>query len=169
MTPPLSAFPRNRRPVRDTRPRRIVLGVLAVVFLVVVVFPWLTSFATDWLWYNEIHFESVFLESLFVRGLLFVVTGLFAFAFVYGNVRWVRRGAAAFPTLFLDRGSGVRVDVSHLIPRLILVAAVFVASVAALIVSTQWLPVLMALHGVPVGEADPLFGRDIGFYLFRLP
>jgi uncharacterized membrane protein (UPF0182 family) len=35
--------------------------------------------------------------------------------------------------------------------------------------STQWMPALMFLHGVPVGEADPLFGRDIGFYLFKLP
>ena len=169
MTFPPVVSRRRAGPVPSARLRRVVLGVFAAVFLVVVVFPWLTSFATDWLWYNEIHFESVFLESLFVRGLLFVVTGLVAFAFVYGNVRWARRGAADFPTLFLDRGSGVRVDVSHLIPRLLLVGAVFVASVAALIVSTQWMPVLMALHGVPVGEADQLFGRDIGFYLFRLP
>jgi uncharacterized membrane protein (UPF0182 family) len=31
------------------------------------------------------------------------------------------------------------------------------------------MPALMFLHGVPVGETEPLFGRDIGFYLFQLP
>jgi uncharacterized membrane protein (UPF0182 family) len=44
-----------------------------------------------------------------------------------------------------------------------------IAFVIALAASAQWMSVLMALHGVPVGQADPLFGRDIGFYLFHLP
>jgi uncharacterized membrane protein (UPF0182 family) len=154
--------------VRSAQPRRIILAVLAAVFLVVVVFPWLASFATDWLWFNEIHFESVFLTSLVARSLLFVVTGFLAFAFVYGNLRWARRGAG-LPTLFMDRGTGIRLDVSRFIPKLLLAGAALVAIVAALILSAQWMPALMFLHGVPVGETEPLFGRDIGFYLFQLP
>jgi uncharacterized membrane protein (UPF0182 family) len=133
------------------------------------VIPWLASFATDWLWYNEIHFQSVFLKSLVARALLFVITGVVAFAFLYGNVRWTRSGSAGLPALRLNRGDGVTIDVSYLVPRLMFIGALLVAFVIALIASTQWLPVLMAMHAVPVGQADPLFGRDIGFYLFRLP
>jgi uncharacterized membrane protein (UPF0182 family) len=51
----------------------------------------------------------------------------------------------------------------------LLAGAALVAIVAALILSAQWMPALMFLHGVPVGETEPLFGRDIGFYLFQLP
>lgn len=162
-------FRRSIRPARSVRPSRILLGVAAAVFLGVVVFPWLASFATDWLWFNEIHFESVFLTSLVARTLLFVVTGVAAFAFLYANLRWARRGVANFPALFMDRGGGVRIDVSGVIPKLLLVGTALVSFVAAVVVSAQWMPALMFLHGAPVGQTDPLFGRDIGFYLFRLP
>jgi uncharacterized membrane protein (UPF0182 family) len=154
--------------VRNTRPRRILLGILAVAFLVAVVFPWLASFATDWLWFKEIHFESVFLTSLVARVVLFVVTALVAFVFLYGNLRWASRGVD-LPTLIMHTESGVRLDISRFVPKLVLAIAIVVAFFAAIIVSAQWMPALMFLHGVPVGETDPLFGRDIGFYIFKLP
>ena len=169
MTFPTSSFRPNRGPALTAGARRIVLSVIAIGFLAIVVIPWLAGFATDWLWYNEIHFQSVFLKSLVSRGLLFVIAGLVAFAFLYGNVRWARRGATGVPALYLNRGDGVPVDVSHLVPRLLLIGALVVSFVIALIASAQWMSVLMAMHAVPVGQADPLFGRDIGFYLFRLP
>src|SRR5689334_8908428 len=156
------------RPARSRQPGRILLAILAVLFLLAVVFPWLASFATDWLWFNEIHFESVFVTSLVARVVLFVVTALVAFAFVYANWRSASRGVD-LPTLIMNRESGLRLDVSRFVPKLLLAGAAFVAAVAALVMSTQWMSALMFLHGVSVGEADPLFGRDIGFYLFRLP
>ena len=154
--------------MRGVRARRILLAILAALFLVVVVFPWLASFATDWLWFTEIHFESVFLTSLVARSLLFVLTGLVAFAFVYGNLRSARQGID-LPTLIMDTGNGPRLDVSRFIPTLVLVVSAVVAFVAALALSAQWMTALMFLHGVPVREAEPVFGRDIGFYLFKLP
>ena len=169
MTSKPVTFPHRPRSSRGIPPRSILLGVLAVVFLGVIVVPGLASFATDWLWYKEIHFESVFLTSLVARSLLFVVTALVAFGFVYGNIRWARRGATDIVTLFMTGGSGVRLDVSRIVPRLLLVGTFIVAGLSALVVSAQWMSALMFLHGVPVGAADPLFGRDIGFYLFRLP
>jgi len=34
---------------------------------------------------------------------------------------------------------------------------------------SHWLEYQMALHGGSIGQQDPLFGLDLGFYLFRLP
>src|SRR6266581_215723 len=115
--PPASARLSSNPPL-SPRLRRILLGAIAAGFLAIVVIPWLAGFATDWLWYSEIHFESVFLRSLVARALLFVVTGIVAFAFLYGNILWTRRGSAGLPALHLNRGDGVTVDVSHLVPRL---------------------------------------------------
>ncbi len=33
----------------------------------------------------------------------------------------------------------------------------------------EWTMVLRYFHGTPFGEADPIFGQDIGFYVFGLP
>jgi uncharacterized protein len=169
MTSRPSTLPRGSRRIGGAPTRPLVLGLLAIVFILVIVVPWLASFATDWLWYNEIHFESVFLTSLIARVSLFVVTGLLAFGFIYGNVRWARRGATDVVTLFMTGGQGMRLDGSRVIPRALLVGTVVVAVIAALVASAQWMPALMFLHGVSVGATDPVFGRDIGFYLFRLP
>src|ERR1051326_4692561 len=109
MTSSSRAFRRSVPPVRRRRPGRILLVVLATVFLVVVVFPWLASFATDWLWFNEIPFESVFVASLGARTLLFAIAGAVAFAFIYANLRSARQGID-LPTLIMDTESTPRLD-----------------------------------------------------------
>ena len=148
--------------------RRVILGLAAAAFLAVFVVPWLASVATDWLWFHEVHFESVFTTSLMARATLFVVAAVVAFAFLYTNFWWAQRRFVGVPTLFLNR-NGVAVDLTPLVSKLLIVVALFVAFVTGVFASAQWMSVLMALHGVAVGDADPVFGRDIGFYLFRLP
>jgi len=146
-----------------------VLGAIAIVILALVVVPWLGTFFTDWLWYKEIQYEPVFFTSLVARALLFAIAGVLAFSFLYGSVAWARRGPSRLPALFVDGGGGARVDISGLVPKFLLGGSIVIALITATVASAQWMMALMALHGVPVGEADPLFQRDIGFYLFRLP
>jgi hypothetical protein len=142
---------------------------LAIAFLSFIVLPWFGGFATDWLWFREVHFEPVFLTELQWRTALFLVGAAVAFGFVYGNVRLATAELSGFPALFVDRGGGVRVDISRFVPRLFLAGSIFVSFVSGLSASALWMTMLMALHGAPVGAVDSLFGRDIGFYLFTLP
>lgn len=162
---PLRGSSRARRPSF----RKIVFGTLAALFLIFVVFPWLGAFATDWLWFQEVHFEPVFMTSLLWRTGLFVAGAATAFGFIYGNVRMATADLAGFPALFVDRGGGVRIDISRFVPRLFFAGALFVAIITGLSASAFWMTALMAVHGAAVGAVDSLFGRDIGFYLFSLP
>ena len=149
--------------------RRIVLGIIAAIFFALILVPWLASFATDWLWFKEIGFQSVFATSLIWRIGLFVIGGGFAFGYIYGNVRFARGTGTGFPVLYVNRGDGVSVDVSRMLTRLFLPAALVLAFLTAVSASASWLLVLKGFNGVPIGTRDPLFGRDISFYLFRLP
>ena len=146
-----------------------MLGIVAGLFVALVVVPWLASFATDWLWFNEIGFQSVFVTSLIWRIGLFLIGGVFAFGYFYGNVRLARGTGTGFPVLYVNRGDGVSVDVSRMLTRLFLPAAVVLAFLTAVSAAASWLDVLKGFNGVPIGTRDPLFGRDISFYLFRLP
>jgi hypothetical protein len=56
VTLPPAGFHRSSNASIRPRVRRIVLGVLAVAFVALVGVPWVASFATDSLRYNEIHF-----------------------------------------------------------------------------------------------------------------
>ena len=40
---------------------------------------------------------------------------------------------------------------------------------AGWLVSRNWMTLLLWRHGQPFGEADPVFGHDVGFYVFTLP
>jgi uncharacterized membrane protein (UPF0182 family) len=146
-----------------------VLWIVVGLFVALVVVPWLASFATDWLWFREIGFQSVFATSLIWRIGLFLIGGLFAFGYIYGNVRLARGTGTGFPVLYVNRGDGVSVDVSRMLTRLFLPGALVLAFLTAVSASASWLVVLKGFNGVPIGTRDPLFGRDISFYLFRLP
>ena len=152
-----------------TSVRKAVLVAVAVAFVTFFVIPWLGGFAADLLWFREVHFEPVFFTSLIWRTALFVGGAAIALAFVYGNVRMATADSSGFPALFVDRGGGVRVDISRFVPRLFLAGSLFVAFITGVSASVLWMSILMAVHGKPVGATDSLFGRDIGFYLFTLP
>jgi len=149
--------------------RRIALGIIALVFVALIVVPWLASFFTDWLWFKEVGFRTVFATSLMWRIGLFFIGGAFAFAFFYGNVRVARGAGSGFPVLFINRGDGVNVDVSRLFTRLFFPAAIVLSFLTAISLSAWWLTLLKGINGVALGARDPLFNRDISFYLFRLP
>ena len=58
----------------------------------------------------------------------------------------------------------------HVTGRLLVAgAAVLLGLLTASIELSNWEVVLRFLHQVPYGESDPVFGKDIGFYLFSLP
>ncbi|MDQ6690455.1 MAG: UPF0182 family protein [Gemmatimonadota bacterium] len=169
MTSPFERPAPARLPPLPRSLRRIVLWIVAGLFIALIIVPWLASFATDWLWFNEIGFQSVFVTSLVWRIGLFLIGAVFAFAFFYGNVRLARGAGTGFPVLYVNRGDGVSVDVSRMLTRLFFPAAIVLAFLTAVSAAASWLDVLKGFNGAPIGTRDPLFGRDISFYLFKLP
>ncbi|MEP6857625.1 MAG: UPF0182 family protein, partial [Gemmatimonadales bacterium] len=149
--------------------RRLVLWILGALAIALIVIPWLATFATDWLWFGEIGFRSVFTTSLVWRIGLFLLGGAFTFAYFYGNVRIARGAGTGFPVLYVNRGDGVTVDVSRTFTRIFFPLALVLSFFTAISFSVSWMTVLKAMNGVAVGTTDTLFGRDLSFYLFRLP
>ncbi len=167
-SPSVLRYPSHPRPRGGSWLRWLLLGLAAALLFDLIVAPWLASTATDWLWFREVGFQSVFETSLVAHTTLFVAVALLTFGFVFANLTWARRGVTGVPTPFLNH-NGVQLDLGRFVPRAFLLFALLVAFVAGVVASAQWMTVLTALHGSSVGSVDPLFGRDIGFYLFRLP
>ena len=163
--PPVALRFRTRPPSR--RLRWALLGLVAAILFDILIAPWLASVATDWLWFREVHFESVFLTSFVAHAVLFAVGFLAAFAFLYANLSWARRGWSGIGT-FVQPGA-LQAQLAAVLPKLLTGVALIVAFIIGLVASGQWMTILTAIHGATVGEADPVFGRDIGFYLFQLP
>lgn len=149
--------------------RRTLIGGVGAIFIALFFVPWLANFATDWLWYRQVGFTTVFTTSLEWRVALFLIGGVVAYAILGGNVRLATGHAGKSPALYIHRPNQPPLDVSQILPRLLRLGALFVSFLVAVSMSALWTTFVRAFHGATVGSVDSLFGRDIGFYMFTLP
>ncbi|MBI4482461.1 MAG: UPF0182 family protein [Acidobacteria bacterium] len=146
---------------------------LAVVFFVaLVLLPNLVWFASDWWWFQEVGYESVFLRILTVQAGLFFLVLTFSFVAFYLNLRVALRVAGSWEFV-VPQGAGEGVPPVRIVGRQVLRLGGIASAILALLLATnfmtQWPTWLQYLHATPFRENDPIFGRDVGFYIFQLP
>ena len=168
--------PRRTRAGGPPRSPRLTLAIGILFFLLVVVLPSLTGRLADWLWFREIGFERVFLTKLLAQWLIALLSGAIAFAVLYGNARYALRGLAVGDARVrepITDISGIATMVGAQAARVMRALALpwtaLIAFVVALAMAAQWNTALQAIHRTPFGQTDPIWGRDIGWYVFVLP
>jgi uncharacterized membrane protein (UPF0182 family) len=143
---------------------------LAAGLLLVFAGPSLLRFYTDWLWFGEVGYQSVFATMLRSQGTLFTITFVVAFAWLAFNARTAVGSIRDLRPVFITR-EGIEVALPN--RRQLQTVATGVALVVAILVGLyaagQWEVWMAWRFAVPFGQADPLLGRDVGFYVFTLP
>jgi uncharacterized protein len=139
----------------------LILGVLAIVGLLA---RGAAQVQVEWLWFRELGQESVFWTILANRWLTACLAGLGTTTFLLANLWLVERiapdRARDSPSLRLRR---------ILLPAYLLVAIGAGVLVASNILAADWKQVLLWLHRTEFGVDDPVFHRDVGFFVFSLP
>src|SRR5262245_6805983 len=161
-----------RPPAVRLRPaprRRRLLTVIIAVILLVLFLPSLITLGAEWPWFQALGYGRVFATQLLAKALLGVAVGGVAFAFLYGNLRFAQRGAVPEPMVLRFSREAQGLDVTRLLRRLALPTALGVALLFGLGAAGGWLDVLQFLHRTPFGVSDPVFGRDVGYYVFTVP
>src|SRR3989454_2243193 len=120
---------------------------------------------TDWLWFREVQFTSVFVTVLQTQPLLGVVTGAAFFLILYGNVTLARRLATREALVVADDLPGLPSPeiLKPYLGRLTLPVSVTLALFAGWLGTNRWELILKALNPTPFGIRDPLFDRDVAF------
>jgi uncharacterized membrane protein (UPF0182 family) len=126
---------------------------------------------TDWLWFEEVGYVAVFLKILSLRGSLFSAVAVGVLVFLYANLTFAARTARPDVLWELEDQLGLpgRVVIEPLIRRFLPVILLLIAFASGLRASARWQTVLSYLNAVPFGTPDPLFGRDLAFFVFVLP
>src|SRR5881409_2330398 len=143
----------------------LLVGLSVLFFLISP----LIQLLAEWPWFSALGYERVFATRLIASLLLGIVAGGAAFALLYANLRFAQRGIVPNPVVMQMNAQTPAVDVTRLVRRLALPAALVLALFIALAVSSGWMPVLQFLNQTPFGVTDPVFGRDLGYYVFTLP
>jgi uncharacterized membrane protein (UPF0182 family) len=131
----------------------------------------IVGFYTDWLWFHEVQYTSVFVTVLQTQVLLGVVTGAAFFLILYGNLILARRLASRDVLVAVEDTAGLPSPevLEPYLRRLTFPLSVMIAVFVGWLGTDRWELVLKALHPTPFGVQDPLFDQDVAFYVFRLP
>jgi len=149
--------------------RRIVLLVVATLAVALLLFPASSRYLTDWWWFQEIGYQTVFSRELTARTLLFLLGGGLTTLVLYLNLRIAQRGLVVHP-MVLQLGQGIpNFNLPAVLQRLTLPVTLAFGLLAGLGVASAWSILLRMLYATPFGIRDPVFARDIGFYVFTLP
>jgi uncharacterized membrane protein (UPF0182 family) len=126
---------------------------------------------TDWLWFNEVGFTSVFTTRLQLAGWLFIGLGVVVFVFLFINLSVAARTAPPDVLWELEDQLGLpgRAILEPLVRRLLVPVIAVISFFAGARATGSWTTVLEYINRTAFNQTDPLFGRDLGFYFFVLP
>src|ERR1700730_1222670 len=162
-------------------PRRAIAVAVIVIVACFIVLGLTSDFLVDWAWFSAIGYLEVFWTILGSKAVLFfaVFAGSALLLWVNGALasRFARPLRQVYSVDFDQEGGGGQTlpelleRVGRRLPWRLLIPGV--AGVLAILVAaaegSNWEVFLRFFYQVPYGENDPLYGKDIGFYLFSLP
>jgi uncharacterized membrane protein (UPF0182 family) len=150
------------------RPVRLIF--LALMGLAFVAGPSAVRFYTDWLWFGEIGYPQVFLTVIRAQSILFTIAFAVAAVWLAANLRLAVGSIGELRAVFTTR-EGIQVPLPgrRQLRAIASALAVIIAIMVALFAASQWETWLTWRFAVPFGNADPILGRDAGFYVFSLP
>ncbi|MGH9404666.1 MAG: UPF0182 family protein [Terriglobia bacterium] len=157
--------------MRQERLARWLAALILILLIVVPLFSDGVSLLVDWIWFGHEGYRQIYITTLRTQVGLSGYCGIGFIVLVGINLwiaRWVARRSGyhvlsqvvEFPAL--DRFNKV---FRGIVWFSVLVVGYFVGDWAA----TRWFDYLLATHPVHMAHADPLFGINLSFYMFRLP
>ncbi len=154
--------------------KSVFVASLILLIAVLVVFSTAVGYYGDWLWFRSLGYSRVFTTILWARILLFVVFFLAFGSFAWANIAIARRRGSPTRSLkLLPADRPVRISdvvfsdkyARYSWAGIILFFSFMLGSQA----SGAWETFLKFLHASKFGIPDPIFSKDAGFYVFRLP
>ncbi|MGL4649677.1 MAG: UPF0182 family protein, partial [Caldilineaceae bacterium] len=161
-------LPPDDRPI-VAEPRRRSWGWLIWVAVLGVVFlgSRIISFLATWTWFSSVGYEQVFWTRLWTMAALFVGGAIVFLAIYLINLIIARAhtpfGLSESPLVQIAQSVGFRV-----VPSLVWIG-VALSLLMGLVAMGQWEQVLRYINQVPFASTEPLFDRNVGFFVFTLP
>ncbi len=147
----------------------------AVAVLLIFILGIVTGYLEKWLWMRQLNYAGIFWTLLSVQWAMFCSAFVFAFLYLWINLHQVVRNSVAFRrgTALWSGPEGAAPAVIDISSRLLKLAVVLVSAGVALFFAigfyANWDTYLRFRYGGSFGASDPLYGVDVGFYIFHLP
>src|SRR4051794_30125572 len=153
---------------------RIRGWMIAIVVVLVVLFlsaRGLAGFYTDYLWFDSVGFGQTWRALLWARFAPTAVFTVLFFVLMFFSLTVADRLAPRTRTMGPEDELLARYQqsVGPYSGRIRIAVSAFFALVTGGSVSSQWQQWILFTNAQSFGPKDPQFGKDVGFYVFRLP
>ena len=135
----------------------IILLILAVIMLLFLA----SDFFTDWMWFGEVGYTSVFLKGIFTQLLMGIPIFVVVFFVTDVYLRMIKT------RYFANVRSDVEPDKKKLSLMTNAMAAAFAMLVSYITATSMWYDGLMFSNATDFNIKDPVFHHDVSFYIFR--
>ncbi len=175
---------KDERVPKSSRPKLLLFveRLLPAAILLFIAVGGITGYLEKWLWMGQLHYTGIFWTLFSVQWTMFAAAFIFVFLFMSINLGEALQHSGAIGGRIQRElvqedavSSTDLVDLAAIgiTPKLLRSAVVIfslgLAWLAADAFFSQWDTYLRFQYGASFGVADPLFGIDVGFYVFQLP
>ena len=139
-----------------------IKALLIGILLLAAVFISLIGYITDFLWFKELGYTTVFFTKVFTQMKIGIPVFLVITLITYVYLKLLKRG-------YFKKVESQDVPNEKLLNKMTWgLAAVFSAAFSLIIVSQLWFEILKFINSTSFGIKDPMFNLDISFYVFKL-
>jgi len=150
--------------------------IIGIIFLVVIIVGAIASIYIDLIWFKSVQYAAVFWKILLTKGvvMLFFAAAFFILSFI--NLSFARRFAPEFQ-VEISQDEFERPEIQlykslqniQINKKFVLWFSLIIALFMGFSESSSWEKILTYLNRSSFGITDPIFNKDIGFYMFSLP
>ncbi|MEA4987670.1 MAG: UPF0182 family protein [Anaerovorax sp.] len=144
---------------------RLGVGIVVIVLMTLIAgFGTLIRFGIDYLWFKEMGYTSVFFTQLFTQLKIGVPTFVILTILTFLYLKSLKK--AYYKKVKID---GYTAAEEKALNRIVLgLSAIFGLLVTLSTVTKLWFQILQYQNSTSFGLADPIFNRDISFYVFKM-
>ncbi|MCL5022562.1 MAG: UPF0182 family protein [Nitrospirae bacterium] len=143
---------------------------LLILFFALFFLPEVLSLYIDWLWFRDVGMEQIFTTRVRAQAMSALGGAVGGFLFAYANLWFALRATKGREVVISVHGQALpQLDFLRHIERIKIIVPVLTGIFSAALLNGSWMTFLSYLHRATAGYADPIFGKDVSFYLFALP
>ena len=143
------------------------VAAAAIVVVLLIVLSLVRGIYADWLWFGELGYRGVFVKVMLTKAILFAV-GFITVALLVGASLLTAYKASFGPVSVSIPDSAVSLTRKAVLVVAVL-AVIVVGVIFGSIFSSKWELFLRFTNAASFGLKDPMYEKDISFFVFALP
>jgi len=150
--------------------------IIGVILLIVIIVGAIASVYIDLIWFKSVQYVAVFWKILLTKGVVMLFFAVLFFVLSFINLSFARRFAPEFQVeISQDEFEKPEIQLYKSLQNIqinkkfVLWFSLIIALFMGFSEGASWEKILIYLNRTSFGITDPIFNKDIGFYMFSLP